>query len=390
MYLLHIWEKVNHLCEAKNFMKIILAPDKFRGSLTAAEVCAAMREGIRQVIPGAEIISIPMADGGEGTAEILTLNAGGQMQTVEVLDPLGRAIKAVFGLANQTAYVETAAASGLRLLKKEEYNPLKASTRGTGQLIKTAIEKGAKYLILGIGGSATTDAGIGMAAALGWRFLDINQQEIVANGENLSRIEQIIPPETGTPPVQIEVACDVNAPLFGPNGAAYVYAPQKGATLKMVKQLDDGLRHLAHIIERDFGRNLAQTPGAGAAGGLGFGAMFFLNATLKEGVKMVMEQTHFAEHLQDANLVLTGEGKMDEQTLQGKLIAGIARSANAQNIPVIALCGALLLSPPEIKQLGLSYATSILPRPMTLNEAMSYAHIGVRDSTALVVRLLMG
>ena len=369
-------------------MKIILAPDKFRGSLTAMEVCAAMREGIGKVIPDAEIISIPMADGGEGTAEILTLNAGGQMQTVEVLDPLGRAVKASFGLANQTAYVEMAAASGLRLLKREEYSPLKTSTFGTGQLIKAATEKGAKHLILGIGGSATTDAGTGMAAALGWRFLDINQQEIIANGENLRQIEKIIPPETGRQLVRIEVACDVNAPLFGLDGAAYVYAPQKGATPEMVKQLDDGLRHLARLIQRDFGRDFCQTPGAGAAGGLGFGALFFLEATLKEGVKIVMEQTHFYEHLEGADLVLTGEGKIDQQTLQGKLIAGIAQAANAQNIPVIALCGALLLSPQEIKELGLAYSTSILFRPMLLDEAMNDARSGVRDSTALLIRLL--
>ena len=369
-------------------MKIILAPDKFRGSLTAMEVCAAMREGIGQVIPDAEIISIPMADGGEGTAEILTLNAGGQMQTVEVLDPLGRAVKASFGLANQTAYVEMAAASGLRLLKREEYNPLKSSTFGTGQLIKAATEKGAKHLILGIGGSATTDAGTGMAAALGWRFLDINQQEIIANGESLRQIEKIIPPETGRQSVRIEVACDVNAPLFGFDGAAYVYAPQKGATPEIVKQLNDGLRHLAHIVQRDFGRDFCQTPGAGAAGGLGFGALFFLEATLKEGVKIVMEQTRFYAHLEGADLVLTGEGKIDQQTLQGKLIAGIAQAANAQNIPVIALCGALLLSPQEIKELGLAYSTSILSRPMLLDEAMNDARSGVKDSTVLLIRLL--
>lgn len=367
-------------------VKIVLAPDKFRGSLTATEVCAAMSEGIRQVIPNAEIIALPMADGGEGTAEILTLITGGQMLSKEVADPLGRPIQASYGLSGQTAYIEMATASGLKLLSQNERNPLKTSTYGTGQLIQDAIEKGVKRLVLGIGGSATTDAGIGMAAALGWKFLDANNQELPPNGENLIRIEQIIPPSQPIADLHIEVACDVNAPLYGPEGAAYLYAPQKGATPLMVKQLDEGLQHLSAVVQRDFGKNLAQTAGAGAAGGLGFGALFFLNATLKEGIKIVMEQTEFHKHLLGANLVLTGEGKIDEQTLQGKLIAGIAQAARAQNIPSVALCGTLLVSPQDIQRIGLSYAVSILPRPMTLNEAIAYAYTGVKDSTVSLMQ----
>jgi glycerate kinase len=369
-------------------VKIVLAPDKFRGSLTATEVCAAMSEGIRQVIPNAEIIALPMADGGEGTAEILTLITGGQMLSQEVADPLGRPIQASYGLSSQTAYIEMATASGLKLLSEKERNPLKTSTYGTGQLIQSAVKKGAKRLVLGIGGSATTDAGIGMAAALGWKFLDANNQEVAPTGENLIRIEQIIPPSQPIADLHIEVACDVNAPLFGPEGAAYLYAPQKGATPITVKQLDEGLQHLSAVVQRDFGKNLAQTAGAGAAGGLGFGALFFLNATLKEGIKIVMEQTEFHKHLLGANLVLTGEGKIDEQTLQGKLIAGIAQAAQAQNIPSVALCGTLLVSPQDIQRIGLSYAVSILPRPMTLNEAIVYAYTGVRDSTVSLMQFL--
>lgn len=368
-------------------VKIVLAPDKFRGSLTATEVCAAMSEGIRQVIPNAEIIALPMADGGEGTAEILTLITGGQMLSKEVADPLGRPIQASYGWSGQTAYIEMATASGLKLLSNEERNPLKTSTYGTGQLIQDAVQKGVKRLVLGIGGSATTDAGIGMAAALGWKFLDANNQELAPNGENLICIEQIIPPSQPITDLHIEVACDVNAPLYGPEGAAYLYAPQKGATPLMVKQLDEGLQHLSAVIQRDFGKNLAQTAGAGAAGGLGFGALFFLNATLKEGIKIVMEQTEFHKHLLGANLVLTGEGKIDEQTLQGKLIAGIAQAARAQSIPSVALCGTLLVSPQDIQRIGLSYAVSILPRPMTLNEAIAYAYTGVKDSTVSLMQL---
>lgn len=369
-------------------MKILLAPDKFRGSLTAAEVCEAMSEGIRKAIPHAEILAIPMADGGEGTAEILTHNVGGQMHSVSVSDPLGRKIMAELGLSadGKTAYLEMAAASGLRLLQPHERNPLQTSTFGTGELIQEALNKGAQQLILGIGGSATTDGGVGMAAALGWRFEDKSGQNLVPNGGNLRQIQKIIPP-ADFPYIDIQVACDVTAPLYGPTGAAYVYAPQKGADAEMVAQLDEGLKHIATLIQRDFGVDLAQVAGTGAAGGLGFGLLFFLNATLKEGVKIVMEQTHFEKKLLGVDFVVTGEGKMDAQTLQGKLIAGIANAAQHNGIPVVALCGTLLISPEEVQRIGLSYATSIINRPMTLDEAIAYAHQGVSDSAYQLVKL---
>jgi glycerate kinase len=369
-------------------MKILLAPDKFRGSLTAPEVCEAMSEGIRKAVPNAEIVAIPMADGGEGTSAILTFNAGGQMHTVLVSDSLGRQINAEFGLSadGKTAYLEMATASGLRLLQSHERNPLLTTTFGTGELIRTAVDKGAKHVILGIGGSATTDGGIGMAAALGWHFLDKNGGKLNPVGGNLSQIQKIIPPLT-FPAIDIQVACDVTAPLYGPSGAAYVYAPQKGADAEMVEKLDDGLRHLDAIIQRDFGVNLAQVEGTGAAGGLGFGLLFFLKATLKEGVKIVMEQTGFEEKLPGVDLIFTGEGKMDEQTLQGKLIAGIAQAAHRKHIPVVALCGTLLVSAEEVQRIGLTYAVSILNRPMTLDDAIAYAHQGVSDSTYQLTKL---
>lgn len=369
-------------------MKILLAPDKFRGSLTAPEVCEAMSEGILKAVPNAEISAIPMADGGEGTAAILTFNAGGQMHTVSVSDPLGRKINAEFGLSadKQSAYLEMATASGLRLLQSHERNPLLTTTLGTGELIQAAVDKGAKQLVLGIGGSATTDGGIGMAAALGWHFLDKNGQNLYPIGENLSQIQKIVPPLT-FPSIDLQVACDVTAPLYGPSGAAYVYAPQKGADTEMVVKLDEGLRHLDAIIQRDFGVNLANVEGTGAAGGLGFGLLFFLKATLKEGVKIVMEQTGFEEKLSGVDLIFTGEGKMDEQTLQGKLIAGIAQAAQQKRIPVIAICGTLLVSPEEVQRIGLSYATSILNRPMDLNEAIAYAHQGVSETAYQLTKL---
>ncbi|WP_428659992.1 glycerate kinase [Runella sp.] len=370
-------------------MKFLLAPDKFRGSLTAYEVCQAMSEGIREVIPDAAIVVLPMADGGEGTAEILTLNAGGKMHTAIVSDPLGRNIEAEYGLSSdgKTAFIEMATASGLRLLQSEERNPLKTTTFGTGQLIEEAYQKGARHIILGIGGSATTDGGIGMAAALGWQFLDSDENTLSPNGENMIKIDQILPPNESLS-LTVEVACDVTAPLFGQEGAAYIYGPQKGADAMMVTQLEEGLQHLALVVKRDFGVDIAQVPGTGAAGGLGFGALFFLKAILKEGVKIVMEQTHFEEQLIDTDFVFTGEGKIDEQTLQGKLIAGIAGAAQKQNIPVVALCGALMVSPSDLNQLGITYATSILPRPMTLHEAIPVAYEGVKNTTHYLVNLL--
>ncbi|MEZ4903619.1 MAG: glycerate kinase [Spirosomataceae bacterium] len=369
-------------------MKILLAPDKFRGSLTASEVCEAMHEGILRAAPTAEVLSIPMADGGEGTTDILTYNAKGEIQKALVLDPLGRAIQAEWGLAAdlKTAYMEMASASGLRLLQPKERNPLLTSTFGTGQLIQAAIDKGVSTIVLGIGGSATTDGGTGMAAALGWQFLDDKGSKIVPNGKNLISIHKIIPPAF-TPPIDIQVACDVAAPLYGPMGAAFVYAPQKGANERMVEELDNGLRHIATLVQRDFSVDLAATEGTGAAGGLGFGLLFFLNATLKEGVKIVMEQTLFEEKLQGVDLILTGEGKIDAQTLQGKLIAGVAQSAKQKNIPVVAICGTLLISPEEIESIGLTYATSILNRPMSLQEAMLYGYQGVSDSAYQLTRL---
>lgn len=370
-------------------MKFLLAPDKFRGSLTAYEVCQAMSEGIREVIPKAEIVVLPMADGGEGTAEILTLNAGGKMHTAHVSNPLGRTIEAEYGLSanGKTAFIEMATASGLRLLSSEECNPLKTTTFGTGELINKAVEQGADHIILGIGGSATTDGGIGMAAAMGWQFLDAEGHVLSPTGESMINIHQILPPIQPTD-LTVEVACDVTAPLYGPDGAAHLYGPQKGADAETVAQLEAGLQHLARVVERDFSVDIAHVPGTGAAGGLGFGALFFLNATLKEGVKIVMEQTRFETHLNDTDLVLTGEGKIDGQTLQGKLIAGIAGAAQKQHIPVAALCGALMVSPADLHPLGITYAASILPRPMSLEEAIPYAYEGVRNSTRYLVSFL--
>lgn len=373
-------------------MKILLAPDKFRGSLDAPQVCEAMTEGIRMVSPKIEVVSLPMADGGEGTLDLLLWYSGGKKQIAKVQDPLGRLIDAEYGLSadGKTAFIEMATASGLRLLKTEERNPLKTSTFGTGELIKLVSEAGVENIILGIGGSATTDAGIGMAAALGWQFLDENGKELKPIGDNLIKIKAITPPSSNiyNSSLNIKVACDVTNPLFGENGAAYVYGPQKGADKQAVEHLDKGLQNIANVFERDFGKNYALIAGTGAAGGLGFGAMAFINAELKEGVKLLMDFCGFDKNLKDVNLIITGEGKVDNQTLQGKLIKGITDRATHAKIPIAAICGTLDVSPQELQEIGINYATSILNRPMDLEDALKYGYEGVRNATFYLVNLL--
>ncbi|HEY1056727.1 MAG TPA: glycerate kinase, partial [Emticicia sp.] len=318
-------------------MKILLAPDKFKGSLDAQQVCQAMTEGIKMVSTEIETISLPMADGGEGTLDLLLWYSGGQKKTAQVKDPLGRIIDAQYGISadGKTAFIEMATASGLSLLKTDERNPLLTSTYGTGELIKVAIEAGVEQIMLGIGGSATTDAGIGMAKALGWQFFDAEDKEIDAIGGNLSQIRKIIPSPLASQLPKIQVACDVTNPLYGINGAAYIYGPQKGADAEKVAILDKGLKDFAKIT--GLSEETFNNPGFGAAGGLGFGCVFFLNAELKEGVKLLMDFCGFEKHLQGVDLIITGEGKIDNQTLQGKLVKGI--TSQAQNISIAAICG---------------------------------------------------
>lgn len=371
-------------------MKILLAPDKFKGSLTAEAVCAAMTDGIRRANPAAEIIAVPMADGGEGTAAVLTAGTAGRWHTILVQDPLGRPVEAGYGISGdgKTAFIEMAQASGLRLLNRTDYNPFKASTFGTGEVIAEAIRQGVDHIVLGIGGSATNDAGTGMAAALGWRFLDASGRALQPCGGNLGQITALISPEN-TFPVTVDVACDVTNPLVGPQGATYVYGPQKGAKPEDLPVLDAGMTHLATLVNRQFGQDLATMPGAGAAGGLGAGAVLFLKGKLIEGVNLLIQQTRLAEKMADADLVLTGEGRIDNQTLQGKLIAGITRLAKEQHIPVVALCGSLQLDPEELVQLGLTSAFSIVPGPVHLDDALAHAAAYLKQTTFQVIRMLM-
>ncbi|MCB0559710.1 MAG: glycerate kinase [Lewinellaceae bacterium] len=355
-------------------MKILIACDSFKDALPALEVCQAIGRGLQRALPQVEAIIFPMADGGEGTAGILTFHSKGQRIEKEVNDPLFRPVRASYGLSGdgKTAFIEMAAASGLPLLKQEERTALRSTTFGTGELILDAVHRGASRILLGIGGSATNDAGMGMAAALGYRFFTEDGERLAATGENLSRVSTIDRShlKIDLDEVEVEALCDVDNPLFGEKGAAQVYAPQKGANAEAVATLDDGLRHFAQVLEHKYGQDFASIPGAGAAGGLGAGAMAFLNGRLRPGIEAVMDYIHFDAQLEEVQFVLTGEGKVDRQTLYGKLIYGITQRAKAKGVPVIALCGALLASPEDIDAIGLKAAFSIQNRPISLEEAL--------------------
>ncbi|MCE7066853.1 glycerate kinase [Dyadobacter sp. CY326] len=372
-------------------MNIFVAPDKFRGSLEASEVCQAVKEGILLAYPDANVTTIPLADGGEGTAQILTQHANGQTITATVNDPLGRPVNASYGLSadRKTAFIEMAAASGLALLSAAERNPLRTSTFGTGQLLQHALEQGVNHIILGIGGSATTDGGIGMAMALGYQFFDKNRTLLRPEGASLNDIAFINADHADKrlSNVTVTVACDVTNPLYGPNGAAYIYGPQKGANADMVEILDKGLQNLAKVAAETFGEDVSNDQGAGAAGGLGAGCLWFLNAVLKDGVSIVIEQSRIGELISHADLVITGEGKVDEQTLSGKVVKGLADFCGQYNVPLAVICGTLQITPEQARDAGMTYATSVLNRPMDLNSAQTEAFGLVRDATFNLVRL---
>ena len=350
-----------------------------------------MRAGILLAFPQAEIVMIPLADGGEGTAQALTLHAGGEFVSVEVQNPLGKPITATYGLSpdQKTAFIEMAAASGLALLTEVERNPGLTSSIGTGQLIADALDRGVEDIIVGIGGSATNDAGTGIATALGYRFLDKAGKELVPKGENLIRIQSI--DSSGAHPrlatVTITVACDVTNPLYGEQGAAYIYGPQKGATPEQVLSLDQGLHHLALVATKTFGTDVSQNSGAGAAGGVGAGALWFLNARLQPGAAIVLQQTQVETYMREADLVITGEGKMDRQTLSGKLVFSLAEMCQHHKVPLAVVCGTLAVSPEELLNTGITYAVSAIDRPMSLEVAQTEAFSLVRQATFHLVRL---
>ena len=326
-------------------MKIVIAPDSFKESLTALEVANAIETGFKRIFPNAEYVKLPMADGGEGTVQSLVDATQGRLIEAEVTAPLGNQVKSFFGLSGdgKTAIIEMAAASGLHLVPMDKRNPCQTTSFGTGELIKQALDLGVQHIILGIGGSATNDGGAGMLQALGLRLLDKNGQSIGFGGAALSNLAeiQLVDLDPRLQHVQIEVACDVNNPLCGERGATAIFGPQKGATPEMVKELDTALAHFAEIAERDCGKQIKEQPGAGAAGGMGGGLLLLPNVQLKAGVQIVLDNLKLAEQVKDADLVITGEGRMDAQSILGKTPIGVARTAKQFNKLVIAIVGCL-------------------------------------------------
>ncbi|MBM3475867.1 MAG: glycerate kinase [Armatimonadetes bacterium] len=355
-------------------MKIVIAPDSFKGSLTSPEVCRAIEAGVRAVLPEAETLLVPIADGGDGTARTLVEGTGGELLTATVTGPLGEPVEAEFGILGDglTAVIEMATASGLTLVPPEKRNPLFTTTRGTGDLIRVALDRGCRTLIVGIGGSATTDGGMGMAQALGARFLDERGHEVPGTGEGLDRLDAIdlsgLDPRLGE--TTVRVACDVDNPLYGERGAAYVYGPQKGATPEMVAQLDEGLRRFAEVVARDTGKHVADLPGVGAAGGLGAGLVAFCRATLEPGIRIVLEALRLDEKLTGAEVVFVGEGRIDLQTAFGKAPAGVAELARNRGCVVLAIAGSVSEEARGLHEHGFAALRSIVNEPLSLEEAM--------------------
>ena len=353
-------------------MKIVIASDSFKGSLSSLQVADAVEEGIRAALgTGAEIVKVGVADGGEGTTEALAESLGGRLTSAVVSDPLGRPISAVYGItgSGDTAVMEMSSASGLPLLALSERNPMLTSTRGTGELIADALARGCRKFLMGIGGSATNDCGTGMLSALGWRFYDAEGHLLWGRGTDLEKICTI--DDTDVLPAMREasftVACDVNNPLYGPRGTAFVFAPQKGADSEMVATLDRGLRSFAAVIEKKYGISVGDVPGAGAAGGLGAAFLAFTGARLVPGIDMVLDAIRFDETLTGASLVFTGEGKIDSQTICGKTPSGVLSRAARQGISVIAIGGKVDAAPE-----GFLDVLQATPAGMSLEQAMNF------------------
>ena len=354
------------------FKRIGIAPNAFKGSLSAGEAAGCIERGLKKAMPGISTVKVPMADGGEGTAKAIVEATGGRWVNCSVHDPLGRKVNAAVGLTGDSrcAVIEMASASGLVLLQPEERNPLCTSTVGTGEMIRVALDRGVTQILIGIGGSATNDGGTGMARALGARFLDTHGRELPEGGGSLGRLNRIdlkgLDPRLKA--VKVVVACDVDNPLFGPGGAAQVYSPQKGATPLMVKSLDAGLKRLAAMIQKDLGIHVARLPGAGAAGGLGAGLVAFLNGRMRPGVEIVIEAVELESKLTGCDLVITGEGRLDGQTVFGKAPAGVARVAGRLGVPVIAICGSLGADARKLQAIGIKACFSALEEPVAEGE----------------------
>ena len=359
-------------------MKIVIAPDSFKESLSSEAVAQAIARGFASVFPSAEQVLLPVADGGEGTTDALIAATGGQLFKQSATGPLGTPVDAFWGLLGdgKTAVVETAAASGLDLISVAQRDPLNATTRGTGELILAAIDKGARQIIVGLGGSATNDAGAGMLQALGASFLDVNGCEIPVGGAGLALLDRIdlTNLDARLKDVTFNVACDVDNPLVGESGASAIFGPQKGATPEQVAHLDKNLSHFAAITLVATDKNILNIAGAGAAGGLGGAFLGFLNAQLKSGIDIVLDTVEFENNLAGASLVITGEGRIDSQTVRGKTPIGVSKRAKAfADIPVIALAGSVASDADIVFEHGIDALFSVVPGVVSLDEALANA-----------------
>jgi glycerate kinase len=374
-------------------MNIIIAPTAFKGSLTATEAAEAIRQGVRAVLPTAETVGLPLADGGEGTVEALVTATRGHLVNTKVTGPLGQPVEAWWGILGDdiTGVIELAAASGLTLLPPELRNPLLTTTYGVGELIRAALDTGCTRIIIGLGGSATNDGGAGIAQALGAELLDDADRPISRGGAALAKLAKIRLDKLDSrlQKVQVLLAADVSNPLYGPQGAAAIYGPQKGATPDMVEVLDKALQHYAEVIERELKLEIASVAGAGAAGGAGAGLMVFLNARLHRGITLVLETLRFEEYLQAADLVITGEGKIDTQIQYGKAVAGVGSLAKRVGVPVVAVAGAVELDGESLEEFGIAAALPCENRPMSEAEAMQNAPELVQEATERLMRLVL-
>ena len=374
-------------------MKIVIAPQTFKGSISALDVANAMRDGVSRVVEEAEIVLVPVADGGDGTLETLVDGSGGEIRTVQVTGPLGEARNASWGALGDgsTAIIEMARTSGLALVPPTQLNPLITTTYGLGEAITAAFDDGYRRFIIGIGGSATNDAGAGMAQALGVRLLDQNGVSLPSGGSALARLSRIDLTDLDTRARESTflVACDVNNPLTGPEGASAIYGPQKGATPDMIEELDAALTNFAEVVKRDIGVEINDLAGSGAAGGLGGGFVAFLGASLRAGVDIVLDTVDLDSHLKGADLVLTGEGSLDSQTIYRKAPIGVAERAAARDIPVVAINGSLGEEYEIVHQHGIHAATAIPSGPMSLEEASERAADLISDCTQETMRMLM-
>jgi glycerate 2-kinase len=371
-------------------MRVVIAPDKFKESLTALQVTEAIARGVAAAAPGATVDRVPMADGGEGTVDALVAATGGAIRETRVTGPLGEPVLARFGLLGDgvTAAIEMAAASGLVLVPASQRNPMIATTRGTGELLLAAIAAGARRVIVGIGGSATNDSGAGLGQALGFRLLDARGHELGPGGGSLAALAHIDSSarRRELDGVKISVACDVTNPLCGPNGASAVYGAQKGASPEMRAVLDRNLAHFAEIVGRDLGAAIKDRPGSGAAGGLGAGLVAFAGGTLEPGVSLVMSAVGLAERLKGADLCLTGEGAIDEQSAFGKTAVGVARLARSLGCPTLALAGAIKPGAEAVLAEGIDAYFSICPGPISLDQAIAQAETLLERATEQAVR----